>query len=263
MEMRTIKKAPLAALVVAASLALLTPMSRAELTQREGVRVSVTGKLTPAHLPRNGTAPIAVSVGGEITSSAPSGPPQLKKLTLEINSHGHLFRRGLPNCWVRRISPSTSLAALAACPGSLVGEGHFSANVKLPAQSPFPSEGRLLAFNGLYRGRPALLAHIYGTKPVPTSYVLPFLIHNVDGTYGTVLEASLPEVTGNWGFVTGVSITLTRRYMFRGHRRSYLAAGCPAPKGLQLAAFPLLRTSFAFDGGLTLTTTLNRSCRVE
>ena len=46
---------------------------------------------------------------------------------------------GLPVCRVDQIQPSTTDGALAACRRSLVGEGHFSANVKLPEQSPFPS----------------------------------------------------------------------------------------------------------------------------
>ena len=31
------------------------------------------------------------------------------------------------------------------------------------------AEGKLYAFNGRWHGRPAILAHVYGTKPVPTS----------------------------------------------------------------------------------------------
>jgi hypothetical protein len=37
---------------------------------------------------------------------------------------------------------------MEACDGSLVGRGHFSADVELPEQTSFPSEGRILAFDG-------------------------------------------------------------------------------------------------------------------
>ena len=37
------------------------PAAMAEVAQRDGVRVSVAGTMTPSHLPRTGTAPVAVS----------------------------------------------------------------------------------------------------------------------------------------------------------------------------------------------------------
>lgn len=227
------------------------------------MRVSVSGKIDPKSLPRKGQAPVAVSIGGEIGSTEAGGPPQLRTIAIAINRHGNLTTRGLPLCRVGHIDPSTTDEALAECRSALVGEGSFSANVKLPEQSPFPSSGKILAFNGRLRGEPAILAHIYGTKPVPTSYVLPFLIHHDKGTFGTVLEASLPRVTGDWGYVTGVEMTLQRRFSFRGKQRSYVTAGCPAPAGFRSVFFAFARTSFAFEGGVTLTSLLTRRCTVS
>lgn len=54
---------------------------------------------------------------------------------------------------------------------------------------------------------------------------------------------------------------LDRRYSAGGKRRSYLSAGCPAPKGLTTGPFPLARTSFGFAGGPTLRGTLTRTCK--
>jgi hypothetical protein len=244
-------------------LPLLSSLARGEVTQREGVRVAVEGRIDPARLPRRGAAPVAVTIGGRISATAPGGPPRLRTIAIAINRQGRLSSRGLPLCRKGDISPSTTREALVACGRSLVGEGRFSADVRLPEQSPFPSQGKILAFNGRFHGRPAILAHVYGTRPIPTSYVLPFAIRRAHGTYGTILEASLPQVTGEWGFVTGVSMTLSRRFTYRGRSRSYLAAGCPAPAGFPGAVFPLVRTSFAFVGGPTLTSTLSRSCRVK
>jgi hypothetical protein len=77
------------------------------------------------------------------------------------------------------------------------------------------------------------------------------------------LTASLPEALGNWGYVTGIEMRLSRRYRYRGQRRSYLSASCPAPKGFGSAGFPLIKASFVFDGGNTLSSTLSRSCRAR
>jgi hypothetical protein len=77
---------------------------------------------------------------------------------IQINRHGHLDSSGLPICRFKQIQPSTTSAALAACRRSLVGEGSFSADVELPQQAPFPSQGKVLAFNARVDGRPVILA---------------------------------------------------------------------------------------------------------
>jgi hypothetical protein len=231
--------------------------------QRRGVRVGFDGKLTPHVLPRHGTAPVGIVVDARISATEGKDPPQLRRITIAINRNGHFTSAGLPTCRVDQIQPSTTDGALAACRNSLVGEGRFSANVKLPQQSPFPSAGKVLAFNGKVDGKPAILAHIYGTEPAPTSTVLPFLLRKSHGTYGTTLEASLPQATGNWGYVTGLRMNLRRHFTYRGHSRSFLSAGCPAPAGFPSAAFPPAKTSFDFAGNLTLDAVLNRTCRAR
>lgn len=239
---------------VMASAMLLGSSVSAEVSQEDGVRVSVTGKMSPTTLPRSGTAPVAVSLSGHIVPTKPGALPKLRRISIGINRYGKLDTRGIPVCRLGHIDPSTTVEAMAACGPSLVGEGHFSANVKIPEQSPFPSQGKVLAFSGKLKGEPAIFAHVYGTQPVQTSYVLPFQIEKGNGTYGTTLEASLPNFTGEWGYVTGLSLNLDRRF---------LSAGCPAPKGFPGVVFPLMRTSFGFGGGLTLTSVLNRNCRVR
>lgn len=261
--MRRATQTSIAAIAVLLMLTTQPPPVSAEVVQKRGVRVSVEGELAPTRLPRHGESPVSVSVAGRISSTSAAGPPQLRTLTIAINRNGHLSSSGIPLCRIGRISPSTTQAALEACGSSLVGEGSFSANVKLPEQSPFPSEGKILAFNGRLNGRQAILAHIYGSRPAPTSYVLPFLVKPSKGTFGTVLEASLPTVTGDWGYVTGIAIELDRRFTYRGKARSFLSAACPAPSALDVVAFPLIRASFGFDGGLNLTDTLTRTCRAS
>lgn len=237
--------------------------SASVIDQRGGVRVSFNGKLTPHVLPRHGTAPVGILVEVKISATGKGDPPQLRRIAIPINRHGHFSSRGLPVCRLEQIQPSTTENALAACRHSLVGEGHFSANVKLPQQSPFPSSGKVLAFNGVFNGKPAILAHIYGTDPVPTSTVLPFLLRNGHGIYGTILEASLPQATGSWGYVTGLRMNLHRRFSYRGRSRSFLSAGCPAPAGFSGASYSLAKPRFVFAGNLTLGGGLTQSCKAR
>jgi len=237
--------------------------SESVVIRRGPVQVSFGGKLTPHRLPRHGKAPVGIAVDTRITGTGGDSPPQLRRIAIAINRNGELSATGLPVCSEREIQPSTTAGARAACGSALVGEGHFAANVKLPEQSPFPSSGKVLAFNGRLHGKPAILAHIYGTQPAPTSYVLPFSIKASHGTYGTVLEASLPQATGDWGFVTGLKMTLRRSFRYHGKRHSYLSAGCPAPAGFPGAVFPLARTHFDFAGNLAVTSVINRSCTAK
>jgi hypothetical protein len=77
------------------------------------------------------------------------------------------------------------------------------------------------------------------------------------------LQAELPRISGEWGNITAMSMTLSRRFTYRGRTRSYLSAGCPAPPGIEVAAFPLIRAEFGFEGREPLVSTVTRSCRVR
>jgi hypothetical protein len=249
-----------AALLLSALLALgAVALSQAETIQKGNVRVALDGAITPQRLPRQGLAPVKVAVETKIASANKKKPAQLRKISISINRHGHLDPTGLPLCEVSDIQPSTTEKALEACRDSLVGQGHFSATVALSKQATFPSQGKMFAFNGTYEGKPAILAHVYGTEPVPTSFTLPFVITKSKGTFGTTLTTTLPQAGSS--YVTGLDLTLNRRFTYKGQKRSYASAGCPAPKGTSQVAFPFARVDYAFVGGKRLSSTLTRSCR--
>jgi hypothetical protein len=240
----------------------LGSLARAEVVQKGTLRVTFDGALTPKSLPRSGDAPVRVSVSAKIGTNNGSEPPQLKTMSIAINAAGHFDPSLLPVCTLRDIQPSTTENALKACGESLVGQGTFSAKVLLGQNAAFPSAGKLYAFNGRFNGHPAILAHVFGTDPVPTSFTLPFELLKSKGTFGTVLRASLPAVTGKSGYITGLSLNLGRTVGSGPNRKSYLSAGCPAPKGFPGATFPFARASFDFAHA-SLTSTLNRNCKVS
>jgi hypothetical protein len=235
----------------------------AEIVQEKGIRVSFQGDLTPKRLPRSAAAPVEVSVGAKLASAKGKTPPQLQRMSIAINRYGRLDSAGLPVCQYDQIQPATTGDALAACRRSMVGEGSFKAKVLLKGQAPFPSNGDVYAFSGEYEGHPAILAHVYGTEPAPTSFTLPFVISRAKGTFGTTLTASLPKVTAGVGYVTGLSLKLGKSFSYRGSKRAYLSASCPAPKGLSAAPFPFAKASFGFAGGKVIRSTLIRTCKVR
>jgi len=258
------RRARMLALLCALTFTLaVAAIARAEVVQKGTLRVAFVGKLAPTTLPRNGAAPIAVLVAGKVSTTDASPPPQLRGITIAINREGRLDYQGLPTCTTRDIQPASTQNALTVCAGAKVGEGSFSAEVKLPQQSPFPSKGKLIAFNGIEAGRHVILAHVYGTDPLPTSLTIPFAIAKGNGAFGTVLTASLPSVTADVGFITGIQLRLKRTFSAHGKSHSYLSAGCPAPAGFPDVTFPLARVSFQFVGGKALKQTLERSCRAS
>ena len=148
--------------------ALATALSaQAEIAQKGNLRVSVSGKLSPKKLPRTGTAPIAVSVGGRISTTDATLPPQLKTLRIELNRHGRLHYSGLPACKYSKIQPGSSSRALAQCRSSLVGKGAFTANITLAGQEPYPTRGRLLVFNSPKGASPSSTATSIRPSPSP------------------------------------------------------------------------------------------------
>jgi DNA-binding beta-propeller fold protein YncE len=229
--------------------------SASEVIQSGGIRAGFEGKLSPSRLPRRGSSPVRASVGVKIIPLNGHPPPQLRRIEIAINRNGRFSPGAVPVCNMDEIQPATTQAALAACRRSLVGEGTFSAKVLLPEQAPFPSAGKVYAFNGRWHGRPAIFAHVYGTEPLPVSYTLPFELVTQRGTFGTLLRSSLPAVTGNSGYITSIALTLGRD--------RYLTAGCPAPAGIRETAFPFARADLAFAGGRKIGETLTRSCRAR
>ncbi|HXR30353.1 MAG TPA: NHL repeat-containing protein [Solirubrobacterales bacterium] len=236
------------------------------ITQEGSLRVAVNANLSPKRLPRDGAAPIAVAVGWQIATTDGSPPPRLKGLSIQINRHGRFERAGLPTCAYAKIQPATTQRALANCRAALVGRGSFSAEIALKGQEgeSYEARGQLLVFNGEVKGKPVLFGQIYSPRPFATSFVIPFEVAELGkGAYGTVLSATLPKTLRSWGNLTGIEMRLSRKYGFKGKRRSYISAGCPAPKGVGLASFKLARTEFAFNGGKELASTVVGDCRVR
>jgi hypothetical protein len=258
----------IAAALLALSLAFVVwvgPALADGITQQGTLRVRFDGELAPKRLPRVGLAPVAVSLSGAISTTDHATPPQLQRITIAINRHGRLDTTGLPRCRYRQIQPASSTQARRGCAGSLLGTGHFRANVALPDQSPYPSNGRVLAFNGVLHGKPVVYAHIFGTKPVPISRLVVFHIRRIDreSNYRISLTAQLPPVAAAWGYVSGFSLTLKRTFHYHGRVHSYLSAGCPAPEGIDVAIYPFAKAAFAFNDGRTLRSSLTRTCRAR
>lgn len=238
-------------------------MAHAELIERGDLFVKFSGGIAPQSLPRHTNAPISVQVAGTVKTLSGERPPALRWIAIAINHGGRIDTKGLPVCRRSQIEPATSAQALHVCRPALVGEGRYSAALALPEQSSFPLYGRVLAFNAVVGGQPAILAHVYGQSPIPNSRIIVFRIHHSTGTFGTVLTAALPASLNRHGYLKKISLDLRRKFAYGGRTHSYLSAACAAPAGFRSALFPFVRVSMTFSDGRKLASNLIRSCRVR
>jgi len=232
--------------------------------QQGGVRITALAQLKPYKLPRDTPAPIAIFVAGHLQSASGGVPPQLNELRFEVNKHGLLQSQGLPVCQIPEVQPASTQRALANCGDALIGSGQFWANIVLPDQGAYRTQGRLLIFNGREGKRPLILAHIFTSHPFNTSFVIPFSIRHIsDGAYGTELRASLPQALGSWGYVDRIKLTLRRKYRYQGRELSYFNAACPAPGTARRASFPLAYAEFEFANRTPIGATVSKTCGVK
>lgn len=249
--------AALAALVAAGA-------AWATVEQQENILVHFEAGFSPQALPREDPAPIEVTIKGAVSTTDGSHPPPLQVLEVELNRNGRLYTKGLPACSPAVLQSTSTSDAKARCGSALVGRGSFSADITLGATKPVLAEGKVLAFNGRRKGKPALLLHFFGGAPVRFTLVVPLrIIHQPNGQFGTLLRTRIPKLANGFGSITQINLSLGRRWSFAGKRRSYLSAACGAPPGFSKVPFTFARARFRFKGHPALHPTLLKTCRVR
>jgi hypothetical protein len=245
-------------------LLLFAAGASAEVVQRGDLRITVLAQVAPYRLPRTGTAPISIFVAGHLEAKDGGIPPQLQKMDIKVNRHGLLQSLGLPACQVGKIKTASSQKAVELCSSALIGAGHFWAHIVLPDQTPYPTQGRLLIFNGRQGRKPLLLAHIFTSSPFPSSFVIAFSIRKIaQGPYGTELTATFPQALGEWGYVDRIKLNLKRKYHYKGRELSYFNAGCSAPTGTDRTVYPLALSTFYFRALKPPSARVVKSCGVR
>jgi hypothetical protein len=235
-----------------------------QFVQQGTLRVAFEAKLLPHALPRERNAPVTVHLAGAIRTTDGSTPPQLREISIAMNRAGIVSTKGLPSCQAPELQQTSTEAALAACPGALVGRGHFAANVDFVGAPVFPARGTVLVFNSSTKNRPGLLLHLYGASPVRAAFVLPFRItRRSEGRFGTVFTTRIPRLASDKGYVTDIDLTIGRKYHYRGSQRSFISASCAAPAGFTVVPYELARATFTFAGGQSLISRLPSDCKVR
>src|SRR5215475_13228038 len=103
------RRAALAAVSVVALGALVLAASGQAVTEIEGnIVVAFNGTISPSKLPRTGTAPVGVQMGGKIRTKDRTPPPKLERIILDINRHGQLQTKGLATCSLGKLRSISS-----------------------------------------------------------------------------------------------------------------------------------------------------------
>jgi hypothetical protein len=207
--------------------------------------------------------PVTVQTDGKVKTTDKSTPPKLERIVLAINANGKIQTKGLPTCSLSKLESVSSATAKRVCGEAQIGHGNVTSRVSLPGQGAFASNGGLLAFNGMVHGRPAILAQVASGAPLPLTYVIVFEVKKATGTFGTELIGTLPPIASEYGYIAAFDLSLGRTYTYKGEKLSYASASCPAPKGFPGATFPFAKAAYEFAGGVKVSSTLVRECKVR
>ena len=249
--------------VLVAALLFGASLAHAELTERGDLFVKFDGGIVPNALPRHDRAPITVNVAGTIKTLSGERPPALRQISIAINRGGSIDTKGLAVCRRSQLESRSTRQVLRVCRPALVGHGRYVGALALPEQGDFPLRGRIVAFNAVVHGQRAILAHVFGSNPIPTTRLVEFRIRRSRGTFGTVFVGDLPPSLNRHGYLKQISLSLHRDFLHRGQRRSYLGAACAAPAGLRIGVFAFARVGMTFSDSRKLSSTLIRSCKVK
>jgi hypothetical protein len=187
------------------------------------------GGISPAKLPKHGSAPITARIDGEVATRDGSHPAALQDLEAEIDHTIVVDAVGLPTCRESQLQATSSAVAKKLCGDAIVGSGTAEVEVAFPEQKPFRSTGPLLLFNGGVHGATTtVLLHAYVDVPAPTAVLVRATVTRIHhGRYGLLLKAHLPEVAGGAGSATAFDLKIGRRYAYKGREKSFLSASCP------------------------------------
>ncbi len=234
-------------------------ISQADFVQSGNLLVSFDAGIKPSKLPRSQLVPVKVGFKGTFENLDASDTPALETMVVRLSRGGRVDSTGLPSCSEERLQGLTSTEALGTCARALIGSGTVKSAFRFPDGKRARSRARLLLFNAPQ----GILMHVYTTEPLKGTFLVPMSIHKGSGAFGTVLRARFPEIAAGYGYLTGFEMVIDRTFSYRGQKRSYVEASCPAPKGFNKVSFELARVTYAFEGGVKVRNAALGSCRVK
>jgi hypothetical protein len=258
--------AALACLLLGIS-ALAAGLAVAEQSGSPGVLVSLDGSVSPNELSRHSFTPVSITLEGAVHGADGQLPPPIGRIDIDFGSNAELSPSGLPSCRRGQLVASDVRHAMAVCGPALVGKGRVTAILEFPDSGPHEVEAHLLAFNGHSKEPDAVVwALVSPYRPaLATSFVLPFYLQGIPsgGAFGHRIRAPVFHNPGSFWRLRRFSVTLGRRFRFKGERRSYLRARCPLPPRFHSLSIPLARATYRFAPAPAVAVDIYRTCRAR
>jgi hypothetical protein len=182
----------------------------------------------PKALSKTQYTPIAFTAAGSIKTKDNSQPPALKEVLLDAKNSA-VNVKGLPACTSGQLQARDTKAVEAACKSAIIGKGVTTVSVAFPEQAPIPAKSPLLVFNGGVKGgTTTFYIHAYLTQPITTAIVTTVKIKKSGSGLKSV--TTIPVIAGGAGSVKDFSLTIDKKFTYKGKKVSVLSAKCPAGK---------------------------------
>jgi hypothetical protein len=186
--------------------------------------------VSPKALSKSKYTPIKFTAAGSVNSLDPSNtqPPALKEVLLDTKNAA-VNTKGYPACKSSQLQATSTKDAEAACGPAIIGEGKTTVSVKFPEQAPIPAKSPLLVFNGGQSGnKTTFYIHAYLTQPIVTAIVTTVKITKAGNGLKTV--TSVPKIAGGNGAVKSFTLTIDKKFTYKGKKVSVLSAKCVGGK---------------------------------
>ena len=218
-----------ALVLIAAGSALAVKKVTKVRIQAGDIVVNGEGGFTPTALPKNVDAPITLFGRGNISTVSGDYPPILETIEFEFDKHGSVDTTGLPKCTRGQTAGDDGAGGAQALPGRDRRQGAGHRRRPLPRTGADQSQ---LADHALQRARASAATRAFSptptsTVPAPTTFIVPVRIETIrNGRYGYRVHARIPKIAGGAGHPLSGSLTVGRKWTFKGKKHSFVNARC-------------------------------------
>jgi hypothetical protein len=221
----------LAALVLACAVTASVALAGPTASGPDGNTQSIETVISPKSLFKKELAPATLKVITRTNSTTdPSGVPSpATHAVIDFDKGAAIFAKGLPTCNPALLQNVSTEIAEEKCGKAKIGSGTAKALLKAGSKI-YEIAPVVTAFNGTpVGGNPTVLLHTYATTPIQTTLVLVGKVtkFNKEG-YGPRLDIQIPLIAGGTGALTEFSVTINKKFSYKGEKESFISASCPS-----------------------------------
>lgn len=211
--------------LVGASLAIASKPTE---VRQGNLKFKVNGDFFPKKLPKKKSGPVGLKITSWFNTVDGSPPPALKEFNVETDKNGYIDTTGYPVCKSGQLQARKSEDALKVCKKALVGKGKTTVEVEFADQPAIDVKSELLVFNGgTQGGKTTLYVHAFFNAPITGAIVTTVRTKKIHkGRYGTLAVGKIPKIGNGAGSVKFFTLTINKKYTYKGKKRSVLNLKC-------------------------------------